>query len=454
LESNNRPDGVRRGLPMVQARDPEALKKERALLRDINARPRAWSRWRGYWSLAGPGWIQSALTLGAGSAGSSIFAGAVFGYKLLWVQPVAMFLGVIVFSAIGHQALITQARPYDVFRKRLHPALAVSWGAAVLLASIVWQFPQYALGTDVLKDMLDVIGLNVPKAPIALALLAAGTALCWSYGRGSRRAVRLFERALKYFLLVMVASFLLVVIKTGLDFKELVKGFFGFSIPRDREGLTIVLGALGAAVGINMTFLYPYTVLARGWGREHRGLKNFDLAVSMFMPFVLATSLVVIACANTLHRQGIRVQGAVDAAHALAPVVGLTAGRVIFSLGVLSMCFTTLTIEMVICGFVLSEMLGFEPRGRAYMAATMIANIGLLGAFYPLPVWLPVVVSSFALVVMPLAYIGFFILQNKRSYLGDDLNRGLKGTVWNVLLLLAIVVVAIGAVLKILSLFL
>ncbi len=453
MTPDNRTDGIRHGLPMVQARDPQALEKETAELRAVNARPRAWDRWRGYWSLAGPGWVQSALTLGAGSAGSSIFAGAVFGYKLLWVQPVAMFLGVIVFSAIGHQTLVTQARPYDAFRKKLHPAVAVLWGAAVLLASIVWQFPQYSLGTSVLKDMFDVAGLDVPKLPIALGLLVAGTILCWSYGRGSRRAVRLFEKVLKYVLLVMIASFLLVVIKTGVDFKELLKGFFGFYIPRDREGLTIVLGALGAAVGINMTFLYPYTLLARGWGREHRGLKNFDLGVSMFTPFVLATSLVVIACANTLNRQGIHVQGAVDAAHALAPVVGLAAGRVIFSLGILSMCFTTLTIEMVICGFVLSEMFGFEPRGPAYKGATMIANIGILGAFYPMPVWLPVVTSSFALVVMPIAYIGFFILQNKRGYLGDDVNRGLKGAVWNILLLVAILVVAAGAVVKILSLF-
>ena len=453
MTQDNRTDGLRHGLPMVQARNPEALEQETARLRAVNARPRAWDRWRGYWSLAGPGWVQSALTLGAGSAGSSIFAGAVFGYKLLWVQPVAMFLGVIVFSAIGHQTLATQARPYDVFRKKLHPAVAVLWGTAVLLTSIVWQFPQYSLGTSVLRDMFDVAGLDVPRLPIALGLLVVGTVLCWSYGTGSRRAVRLFEKALKYILLVMIASFLLVVVKTGVDFKELFKGFFGFYVPRDREGLTIVLGALGAAVGINMTFLYPYTLLARGWGREHRGLKNFDLGVSMFMPFVLATSLVVIACANTLNRQGIRVQGAVDAAHALAPVVGLAAGRIIFSLGILSMCFTTLTIEMVICGFVLSEMLGFEPRGLAYKAATMIANVGILGAFYPTPVWLPVLASSFALVVMPIAYVGFFILQNKRSYLGGDVPRGVKGAVWNVLLLVAILVVAAGAVVKILSLF-
>jgi manganese transport protein len=452
--SGNGPAGIslRRGLPMVQARDPEALDKEKAFLREVDSRPKPWQRWRGYWTVSGPGWVQSALTLGAGSAGSSIFAGAVFGYKLLWVQPVAMFLGVIMFSAIGHQLLSTQARPYDAFRKKLHPALAVAWGAAVLLASVVWQFPQYALGVSVVRDLFDVAGMSVPRAPVALALLVAGTALCWSYGRGSRRAIRHFERVLKYLLLVMVGSFFLVVLRTGVDLGELVRGFAGFHIPSDREGLTIVLGALGAAVGVNMTFLYPYMLLARGWGREHRGLKNFDLTVSMFLPFVLATSLVTIACANTLHVQGIRVAGAIDAAHALEPLVGLAAGRVIFSLGVLSMCFTTLTIEMIICGFVLSEMLGFEPRGWAYRAATMVANIGILGAFYPMPLWLPVLTSSFTLIVLPLAYIGFFILQNKRDYLGDDMVKGAKGTAWNALLLLAILITVAGAVAKLLSL--
>ena len=210
--SGKGPAGIslRRGLPMVQARDPEALDKEKAFLREVDSRPKPWQRWRGYWTVSGPGWVQSALTLGAGSAGSSIFAGAVFGYKLLWVQPVAMFLGVIMFSAIGHQLLSTQARPYDAFRKKLHPALAVAWGAAVLLASVVWQFPQYALGVSVVRDLFDVAGMSVPRAPVALALLVAGTALCWSYGRGSRRAIRHFERVLKYLLLVMVASFFLV----------------------------------------------------------------------------------------------------------------------------------------------------------------------------------------------------------------------------------------------------
>jgi manganese transport protein len=437
---------------MAKVRDEESLERERAYLREVDARPKPWQRWRGYWKLSGPGWVQSALTLGAGTAGSSIFAGAVFGYRLLWVQPVAMFLGVVMFAAIGHQLVLTRERPYEVFWKRLHPSVALFWGINVLLASIVWQFPQYALGTEVLKDVLDVLGADVAKWPLALVILVGATAVCWSYGSGSRRGVRNFERILKYFLLAMVLSFFLVVVKTGIDWGEMLRGFFSFHVPRTKEGLTIVMGQLGAAVGVNMTFLYPSMLLSRGWGKEHRGLKNFDLATTMFFPFVLATSFVIMACANTLHVRGIKVQGALDAARALEPLIGLTAGRLVFSLGVLSMCFTTAVIEMLICGFVLAEMFRFEPKGKAYKAATMLANIGILGAFTKLPIWLPVLTSSLNLLMMPIAYIGFFILQNKRSYLGDEVNRGLKGAAWNAVMLVAVLVVAAGAAVRFLSL--
>jgi Mn2+/Fe2+ NRAMP family transporter len=442
---------LRRGLPMVEERDPEALKQERQALQQINSRPHFWQRWRGYWSLSGPGWVQSALTLGAGSASSAIFAGAAFGYKLLWVQPVAMFLGVVMFAAIGHQLIRTQARPYDVFWKKLHPSLALLWGFNVFIASVVWQFPQYSLGTAVFKDIFAVFGINMPKAPLAVFLLIIGTTVCWNYGRGSRKAIRSFERTLKYMLLFMVFSFLLVVIKTGINWNALFKGYLNFHIPTTKEGITIVLGQLGAAVGVNMTFLYPYLLLARGWGKDHRRLKNFDLGTSMFIPFVLATSFVTIACANTLFLQGTKVQNPVDAAHALQPLAGLTIGRLVFSLGILSMCLTTLVIEMLICGFVLSEMFGFKYHGRAYRASTMVANVGIIGAFTAMPLWLPVLTSSFNLVMMPIAYLCFFILQNKKSYLGEEVNSGFKGTIWNIILALAIVVVTAGAVVKILT---
>src|SRR4030066_28170 len=80
--------------------------------------------------------------------------------------------------------ILEAARPYDVFRKRLHPALALFWGLTVFVSSVVWQFPQYSLGTAVLKDILAVAGLSVPRLPIVLVLVVASTAVCWGYGRG------------------------------------------------------------------------------------------------------------------------------------------------------------------------------------------------------------------------------------------------------------------------------
>jgi len=453
IQQKDQIEGLRRGLPMVEKFDQQALEQEKQILTEVNNRSSRFARWKGYWKFAGPGWMQSAVTLGAGSAASAIFAGSVFGYKLLWVQPVSMLLGVIMFAAIGKQVLTTRARPYDVFWKKLHPSLAIFWGFNVLLASIVWQFPQYSLGTDVVRDIFDVFGIGLPKWIVALVLFSVATYICWGYGRGKRKSIMLFERTLKYLVLLMVVAFLGVVIRTGINWGELVKGYFGFYLPNDVRGITILLGALGAAVGVNMTFLYPYSLLARGWGKEHQDLKNFDLATSMFIPFVLATSLVIIATANTLHIKGIEVRNAIDVAHTLEPIIGLTLSRIVFSIGILSMCLTTMVLEMLICGFVLSEMFHFELQGRAYKVATLIANIGILGAFYAMPFWLPVITSSFNLIMLPIAYACFFILQNRVDYLGKAVNSKSKGYAWNLAMLIAIFVVAMGAWVKILSVF-
>ena len=84
---------------------------------------------------------------------------------------------------------------------------------------------------------------------------------------------------------------LIVVIYTGIDWGELFRGFFTFQIP-DVDGVyMVILGAFGAAVGINMTFLYPYSILAKGWGKHHKGLSRFDLMSSMFLPYVIVTTV-------------------------------------------------------------------------------------------------------------------------------------------------------------------
>jgi hypothetical protein len=64
-----------------------------------------------------------------------------------------------------------------------------------------------------------------------------------------------------------------------------------------------MIGAAASAVGINMTFLLPYSMLRKGWRKEHRGLAIYDLSIGLIVPFVIATGCVVIAAASQFHAQ-------------------------------------------------------------------------------------------------------------------------------------------------------
>lgn len=63
----------------------------------------------------------------------------------------------------------------------------------------------------------------------------------------------------------------------------------------------VIISAIAATVGINMTFMFPYSMMRRGWDRDFRGLAIFDLSTGLFIPFVLATGFVVMAAASQFH---------------------------------------------------------------------------------------------------------------------------------------------------------
>jgi hypothetical protein len=63
----------------------------------------------------------------------------------------------------------------------------------------------------------------------------------------------------------------------------------------------VMIAATAAAVGINMTFLLPYSMLRKGWDKYFRGLAIFDLSTGLFIPFILATGFVIIASASQFH---------------------------------------------------------------------------------------------------------------------------------------------------------
>ena len=51
--------------------------------------------------------------------------------------------------------------------------------------------------------------------------------------------------------------------------------------------------------------------------------------------------------------------------------------------------------------------------------------------------------------MLPISYISFFILNNKRSYLGDAVGKGWKRWTVNIILLIAVIMSLVGAGIKI-----
>lgn len=509
---------------------PDPLTRERELLARAEAAG-GWQKYKTFLKLSGPGWLQSAITLGGGSLAGSLYLGVLGGMTMLWLQPLAMVLGIVMLSAIGYVALSTPERPFQAINRHVNPVLGWSWALATLTANIVWCMPQFSLANGVLQQNLlpEQLGPASPlgefggKLVVSLSILVVTVLITWSYGSG-HWGIKLYEIVLKLLVAVIVLSFIAVVVAMSrageLAWGSILAGF----IPKPRQifspaesflpyldrlseearsfwsreivSLQIdnIATAAATAVGINMTFLFPYSLLRKGWTKEFRGLAIFDLATGMFLPFVLATSCVVIASASQFHARPVPglVAPAQDAAGnpieptakerseytdllnkrlganstvaveelpvperelaamlvtrdanrlagAITPLTGPTIGNLIFGLGVVGMALSTITILMLISGFVLCEMLNLTPTGWPFRLCCLAAALGVLGPFF----WtqaafkLAVPTSVFGLMLLPIAYLTFFLLMNQRSLLGDQMPTGRSRVAWNLLMLVA-----------------
>jgi Mn2+/Fe2+ NRAMP family transporter len=413
-------------------------------LQALDAKP--WpTRTLGYLNLMGPGFMQSAMTLGGGTAFASIFAGAAFGYDLLWVAPVAMLLGIIMLAAVAHQTLSTDLDPFQAMHQYAGPFFAWGWAISGIVSSIIWQFAQYALAAAMLGLLARDLGWDGPNWAMGLIALAWCVSIAMLYGR-SHTLVRVYEGILKSMVWLIVIALAWVVIQTGIpEPLGLLKGLIP-NIPDESKGvagITLVVSGLAAAVGANMVFVYPYTLRRRSWGKVHRRLARLDLGIGMFVPYVLAACLLLIASASIFHFDSPELfDGKKITPWACAQVLaapdrlGPTVGLWVFSLGVLAMALSSITMQMLCSGFALSVMTNKtnnEPtQGKLYRIGMFLPAVGVLGAVFwnDVALWVAVPTNIICGLLLPIAYIGFIKLQRNRNYLGEATPTGAKGGLW------------------------
>lgn len=496
------------------------------------------SRLGAYTRLSGPGWLQSAITLGGGSLASSLFLGVLAGYSLLWLQPMAIILGVIMLSAISHVTLSTGQSPFASINNEINPVLGWGWAIATIMANVVWCLPQFSLGTAaVTQNLIPELDHTGGKVLICAFLLIVAFLIVRAYDKGST-GVKIFDWVLKIMVGVVVISFFGVVIKLTTsgeaNWQEISAGFIpNFSLltsPAESYlpflektgefrsfwenkivGLQqdVMISAAATAVGINMTFFMPFVLLRRKWGREHRGLAKFDLWTALLIPYIVATSCVVIAAGTRFNGKPESAydnegqihanlqKGYLDLAtsraqlewepneyNALAPVQqeailealpeadrqlaamlvkrdafnlaesleslfeSKAFSHYVFGIGVLGMALSTIIILMTINGHAVCEVLGKTHSGSTFLGGALIAGLGVLGPFFwqDAAFWLAVPTSILGFTLIPVAYLSFFLLMNNLQVLGRERPEGTARFIWNLFMILALVVMGTAAI--------
>jgi Mn2+/Fe2+ NRAMP family transporter len=482
-----------------------------------------------YAKLSGPGWLQGAITLGGGSLAGALYLGILFGPHMLWLQPLAMICGVIMLSAITYVTLSTGERPFGLVMRRISPFLAWAWIIGAAIANMIFCLPQFSLATAAIQQNIAPGTAALSPFVIGGVLFAVSAIIVSAYNKGGSGIVW-FERILKIMVGLIVLSFvgvtLTLIAKGAVDFGALLKGhipdfsYFNNPTPAFTEAIAKtgensahwtqvvtsdhagrIIAAFGTAVGINMTFLLPYSILKRNWGKKHRGLAIFDLSLGLIIPFVIATGCLVIASASQFHGKTGDVldeNGAVipamkgsyekalspilkkivadgraktndeaaalltsedkrvaamlasrdvaQLASALEPFTGKFLAQKIFGFGVLGMALSTIIMLMLINGFCATEAFG-QPDNRAlHFAGAMLP--GIIGFLNPI-IWtgtskaaLAIPASTIAGSLIPIAYFTFFLLMNSKATLGAELPTGGRRISWNLLMILSLGLVA------------
>lgn len=342
--------------------------------------------------------------------------GADYGYRLLWVLALST-VALIVFHEIAARAGVVTGRGLAALVRERYGRRAVAVALTALVVANVGtlcaEFAGIAAGMELLFGAPR--GLTVPVFAAAISLLVLRSS---------------FHRV-EHVLLALSAVFVTYVAAGFLahpDWGAAGRGLVVPGMPVTRTSVFDAVATLGTTLAPwGLAFMQSYAVDKRLTVADLR-YERLDVAAGALMTGVIGV-FIVVACAATLHEQGIHVEEASDAALALGPLVGDFA-TTLFGVGILGAAVLAAAIVPMSTAYSVAEGLG-RPAGldlgardapvfyAAYGAAMVVAAGLVLVPGVPL---VPVLVLSQALnAVLLLAVLPFLrALAADRGVMGEQ----------------------------------
>jgi len=398
----------------VRLRGRRLLRRGGRRVRDTLTRRR---RILGYLAILGPGMIAASAGNDAGGIATFASVGAEHGYRLLWILiPITISLG-LVQEMCARMGAVTGKGLADLIRERF----GVRWTAVVMLALLianggvtVSEFVGIAAATELFGVSRFV---SVPLAAIAIWWLVVKS----SY----QRVERVFLLMSLVFLGYIVSAFL-----AQPDWKAVGSGLLMPSFSLDYLYLFTLVAVVGTTISPYMQVYVQSSVVEKGVTPEDYGRTKMDVWVGTMLA-MLVVFFIVVSTAATLHKHGLHIESAADAARALRPLAGPYA-ETLFAVGLFGASMLAAGVLPLATAYSISEALGFEKGvSRSFREApifigifTFLVATGAAIAVVPnLPLIKVLLVTQVINgVLLPVILFAVLRLVNDRDLMGSHVN--------------------------------
>jgi NRAMP (natural resistance-associated macrophage protein)-like metal ion transporter len=271
--------------------------------------------------------------------------GAQYGYQLLWVLLLST-VALVVFHSLGaRMGVVTRQGLIGLIRQRYGVRSALLAIAVLVLANIGTTCAEFA-GIAAGFELFGVSRyVSVPCAAVVVSMLVL---------RGNFHRVE--------HILMGLATVFLAYIAAGLlgnpDWSQALEGLVVPTMPLTRDAVLIATATVGTTLAPwGLSFIQSYAVDKKLTVADLR-YERIDVVTGAVLTGVIGF-FVVVACASTLHVQGITINSAADAAGALKPLAGNLAST-LFGVGLIGAALLAAAILPLSTAYSVSEFTGAE----------------------------------------------------------------------------------------------
>jgi NRAMP (natural resistance-associated macrophage protein)-like metal ion transporter len=392
-------------------------------------------------AILGPGMITANAGNDAGGIATFASVGAEFGYSLLWILiPIAISLG-IVQEMCARMGAVTGKGLADLIRERF----GVRWTALIMLSLLIAN-----AGVTVSEFVGIAAAAELFGVSRFVAVPLAAILVWWLVAKGSYKKVeKAFLLMSLVFLGYIVSAFL-----SRPDWTAVGVGLVKPTLRLEQAFIFTLVAVIGTTISPYMQVYVQSSVVEKGVTSDNYNETKTDVWVGTIFA-ILIVFFIIVSTAATLHKAGIQINTAADAAHALRPLAGRYAES-LFGLGLFGASMLAAGVLPLATAYSISEALGFEKGvSRTFREApiflgtfTFLVAVGAAIAVIPnLPLFRVLLVTQVINgLLLPFVLFAILKLVNNRDLMGTHVN----GPVYNLAAWLTAIVVTALSVLYIL----